>query len=264
MWISLLGLSFLMAVHPLRLGVTLLVISRPRPVPNLFVYCVGGLLAGFPELLVPLMVLHGTPILRTFVKDLASPAVHSTVQHIQLGLGVFSLSIAAMMAIRFSAPQRAYVPAPSGNGSQLVLESNTPNAVSRLLGLGQAVPTEDESTIRRLLGRAREGWETGALWVALVVGAVMGPSPDVVLTVLAIVVPSGAPLGSQVCGAIVFLVGMLGVVEIMLVSYLITPTKTEAALRMLHDWAIAQRRKIMVATFAVIGVLLVATGMGAV
>ena len=78
MWISVLGLSFVMAVHPLRLGVTLLVISRPRAVQNLLAYWVGGLAVGFPALLVPLLVLHGTSLFRSFVKDSATPAAHCT------------------------------------------------------------------------------------------------------------------------------------------------------------------------------------------
>lgn len=263
MWISVLGLSLLMAVHPLRLGVTLLVISRPRPVRNLIAYWVGSLGAGFPALLVPLMVLHGTPAFRSFVIGSATPgAVNCSAQYIQIGLGVFSLSAAAFMAVRFAKLQRVRVPTACGNASPLVLESNTPNAVSGLLGLGQVTPAEDTSTIRRLLGRVRKGWGTGAVWVASVIGVVMAPSPDLVLTVLAIVVPSGAPIGSQVGAASAFVVGMFADAEIILMSYLITPAKTEAALRMVHNWASAQRRKLLVATPAAIGVLLVATGMG--
>ncbi|OBI24198.1 hypothetical protein A5709_17360 [Mycobacterium sp. E1386] len=77
-----------------------------------------------------------------------------------------------------------------------------------------------------------------------------GPSPDVILTVLAIIVPSGAATSAQLGAAITFVIGMLAVVEIILVSYLITPVKTKAVLGLLHDWAVSQRRKLLVATFA--------------
>ncbi|WP_205869370.1 GAP family protein [Mycobacterium colombiense] len=262
MWISVLGLSLLMAVHPLRLGVTLLMISRPRPVQNLIAYWVGSVGVGLPALLVPLMVLHGTPAFRSFAIGSTIPGTNCSAHYIQIGLGVLSLSAAAFMAVRFAKLQRVHLPTAGGNASPLVLEPSTPNAVSRLLGLGQATPAEDRSTIRRLRTRVHKGWGTGALWVALVTGVVMAPSPDVVLTVLAIVVPSGAPIGSQVGAAIAFVVGMFADAEIILVSYLITPAKTEAVLRMLQNWASAQRRKLLVATPAAIGVLLVATGMG--
>jgi hypothetical protein len=57
---------------------------------------------------------------------------------------------------------------------------------------------------------------------------------------------------------------MHAVVEIMLVSYLATPAKTQAGLRLLHDWARVHRRKILVAMFAVGGLSLVANGMGSI
>ena len=90
----------------------------------------------------------------------------------------------------------------------------------------------------------------------------MGAQPDVVLVVLAIIVTSGAAIGTQISAAIAFVVGTLAIVEIILVSYLATPAKTQAVLRQLHDWALAHRRKILVAIFAVVGVSLVAHGMG--
>jgi hypothetical protein len=75
---------------------------------------------------------------------------------------------------------------------------------------------------------------------------------------------SGAAIGTQVSAAIAFVVGMLAVVEIILGSYLATPAKTQALLRLLHDWVLAHRRQILVATFAVGGVALVAQGMGSI
>jgi hypothetical protein len=99
---------------------------------------------------------------------------------------------------------------------------------------------------------------------ALVIGMVSGPSLDGVLYVLAIIVPSGAGIGTQVSAAIAFVVGMLAVVEIMLASYLVAPAKTQAVVQLLHDWARAHRRKVLVAIFAVVGIALVAQGMGSV
>jgi hypothetical protein len=56
---------------------------------------------------------------------------------------------------------------------------------------------------------------------------------------------------------------MLAVVEIILVSYLVTPAKTQAVLRALHDRVLQPyRRQILIALFALIGVALVAKGMG--
>ena len=60
MWNSVLVLAFLVALNPVRLGITLLVISRPRPVHNLLAYWVGSMMMGVPYMLGPLMALHFT------------------------------------------------------------------------------------------------------------------------------------------------------------------------------------------------------------
>jgi Sap, sulfolipid-1-addressing protein len=265
MWGSVLGLALLAALHPVRLGVILLMISRPRPVQNLLAYWVGSLIVGVPYLLVPLLMLHFTPMFRPFEQDLATPATgaSSTVRHIQIGMGVLALSIAALITVRsLTGPrQRAQLPTPGGNTSTLVLDSNTPTAISRPPGRAKDAATGGGSAIRRLVGRALNAWENGSLWVALVLGLIMVPA-DGTLFVLAILVGSGAAIGTQVSAAIAFVVGWLAVVEIILVTYLATPAKTQAALRLLHDFAQTHRRKVLVAMFAVVGVSGVARGMG--
>ena len=130
---------------------------------------------------------------------------------------VLALSIARSLT---RPRRRAQLPTPVGNTSTLVLDSNTPTVISRLLGRAQDAATEGGSAIRRLLGRAHNAWENGSLWVALVIGMGFGgPAPDVALFVLAIIVASGAAIGTQVSAAIAFVVGVLAVVEITLVSH---------------------------------------------
>jgi hypothetical protein len=261
-WSSLLGMALLLALDPVRLGVVVLLISRPRPVQNLFVYWVACFLVGVLGLLVPLVVLHGTPILDDFAEHLATS---STVRYVQIGLGVFALSVAVLMTVHSltQARRRARLPAPDGRSSTLVLESNTPTAISRLLDRAQDAATDGGSMIWRLIGRVYNAWENGALWVALVIG--LGPLPiETIAFVLAIVVPSGAAIGTQVVASIVFVVVMLAVIEVALVSYLAMPTKTLSVLGLLHDWVRAHGRQVLIAMFAIGGVSLVGHGMGVV
>ncbi|MCV7398955.1 GAP family protein [Mycobacterium fragae] len=259
MWGSVLGLALLMALDPIRLGWTLLVISRPRPMQNLLAYWIGGLAVALLALLVPMMVLHHTQMFASLAHYLSTSP---TVRHIQLGMGVLTLSIAALMIVRLLARQRqpAHLVTPGGNTSPLLLDSNTPTASPPLLGLAQDSATEGRSAIRRLVGWALNAWENGSLWVAFVIGFACMPPPDDVLVVLAITVTSGAGIGTQIGAAIAFAVGMLAVVEIMLVSYLAMPTKTQAMLQVLHGWALVHRWHVLIAMFAVVGVLLVASG----
>jgi ABC-type nickel/cobalt efflux system permease component RcnA len=261
MWSSVLVLALLAGLDPVRLGWTLLVVSRPRPMQNLLAYWAGTMIVSVPYMLGPLMVLHVTPRFTSFTHDWAT---NSTARHMQIGSGVLLLSIAALMTVRTLMRRRrpAQLPATGGTTSTLVLDSNTPTATSPLLGRAQDAPTEDESAFRRLLGRFHKAWESGSLWIALVIGIACVPPADAALFILAITVTSGAAIGTQLSAAIVFVVGTLAVVEIMLVSYLAAPVKTQAALRLLHDWALAHRRQVLVAMFAVAGVSAVAHGMG--
>ncbi len=262
-WTSVLGLALLLALDPVRLGITLLMTSRPRPVPNLASYWVGSLTACVLTLLIPLMVLHWTPIFSS-IEHWTAPAANSTVRHVLIGMGVLTLAIAALMALHSLARrhQRAYLPTAPGNTSTLEPHSHTPPAISRLLRRAQDAATDGSSRVRRLLGRGHNAWENGSLWVAWVIGFTFAGAPPLpVLFILATVVGSGAAIGTQFSAVVAFVVAMLAVVEVILASYLVTPTKTQAVLQLLHDWALAHRRQILVAILAVVGVSLLASGM---
>ncbi len=270
MWGSLLGLALLLTLHPVRLGVILLMISRPRPMQNLFAYWAGCAIAGFYTLLVPLVVLHVTPVFDSFVMKFAHPTANSTIRHVEIGMGALTLVIAAALGVRFATRQLAHPKGRHGahqeasGTSTLVPDSNTPTAISRLLGTTPDAATEGgSSVIRRLLRRVRSAWENGSVWVAFVIGvAIMGPSLDGAVFVLAIIVASGASFGVQITAAMTFVIAMLTIEEIILVSNLARPAKTQQFLRRLQDWAQAHRRKLTVAILAVVGVSLITQGMG--
>jgi hypothetical protein len=267
MWGTLLMLAFLIAIHPVRLGVTLLVISRPRPMQNLLAYWVGCVTVGLVALLIPLMVLHFTPALSSLAKSWAHPATNPTARHITIGMGVLTLSLAALTAVRQAALRRAHTRAhmqtPDHNTLTLVAETDTPTPLSRLLGTAQDTEAEGTSVFRRLLSRARDAWQNGSSWVAFVIGLAVGPSLDLlgVLFVLSIIMASGAAIGMQVSAGIAFIVTAFWVEEIALVSNQFAPAKTQAALGRLQVWALAHRHTILIAIFAVVGISLVAQGL---
>lgn len=261
MWGSVLGLALMSALNPMRLGLALLMISRPRPGPNLLAYWAGGLTVCVPELLVPLIVLHFTPMFRFARHDSAAPSTSSSLAHIQIGIGVIGLSIAAVLAARFFTRQRTRVPASSTTASTMAGGSATPIAIPRLLGGTDDASSENPSALRRLVARARNAWDNGSLWVAWVIGLSAVPI-DGVLFMVAIIVASGAALPTQISAAVAFIVVMYAAVEIILVGYLATPAKTQAFLRVLHNWVLTYRRQILVTMFTVVGVSQLAQGMG--
>jgi hypothetical protein len=264
MWGSLLVVALGAALNPVRLGLALLVISRPRPLQNLVAYWAGCLIGAIQAVLIPLTLLRVTPMFDFLADGLAT---NSVVAQIRIGVGVLVLSIAAVMIIQslMRRRQKAHMPISGGDPSNQALDKSTHPAISRLLSRLQDTPAEGGSAFRRLLRRVRDAWENGALWVAFVIGFYLGgPEPDVLIFLFAIVLTSGATIGTQVAAVIVYALVMLAVVEIIIVSYLVTPARTQAMVQRLHDWALAHRRKILVAMCAVGGVVLVTTGVASI
>lgn len=260
MWGSVLGLGILAALNPVRLGLALLMISRPRPGPSLLAYWIGGLTVCVPELLLPVMLLNFTPMFGSIAHGSSSPSTSATLGKVQLGLGVVGLSIAAAMTVRFVTRQRLAQPAPDGGSSAPSAASGSPVAMPRLLTRVQEVSSDDGSPFRRLLGRIHDAWESGASWVAWVIGLISVPV-DGVLFIVAIIMASGASLSAQFSASIAFIVLMYAVVEVILVGYVATPAKTQSLLRVLHDWVRTYHRQILVILFTVVGVSQLAQGL---
>lgn len=262
MWGSVLALALVTALNPVRLTVMLLVISRSRPVQNLLAYGAGCLAGCVPAVVVPLTLLHVTPTFKSLADDLATSTI---VREFRIGMGVVALCVAALMIMRSVARRRQteHVPVVGCDTSTQVLDRNTPPMMSRVLDRARDAATEGGPALRRLLGRVHHAWENGSLWVVFVIGlAFGGVEPDVGLLLFAIIVASGAAIGTQVGAAIAFVIGVLAIAEVTLVSYLAVPAKTETVLQRLHDWALAHRRKILVAMIAVGGVSLIVAGIG--
>jgi Sap-like sulfolipid-1-addressing protein len=242
MWGTVLVLALVAATDPVRLGTAVLLISRPRPMLNLLAFWLGGMTTGIAAALGVLILLRDfTPI---FMQNVASTAAGSTARHIQIAIGVLALLIAALIAVGFSARER--VPMPGGDPSALVLRPSNPTAFSRLSA------------------RAQDALDGGSLWVAFLAGLGMATPPVPYLAALVAILASGAAIGTQVSAAVIFTVVAFAVVEIPLVSYLATPAKTHAVMLQLHDWVRARRRRILAVVVAVVGVMLVATGMSSV
>ncbi|WP_235625226.1 GAP family protein [Mycolicibacterium neworleansense] len=248
-------MAVLMAFNPALLALILLVISRPRPVQNLLVCWIGSLTTNIPALVIPVLLLHRAPMFSP-----QAPAASAATRHIQLGMGVLVLSVAGLIAVRFWLGRRARVPAPSGNSSGQVLESERPAPMSSPFAALQDVP-DGKSAIRRLFGRLQRAWDSGALWVALVCGMGFLPGFPLVLFVATTVASSGASTGTQIVAVILFVVAMFTVFEVVVVSYLIAPVRTEAVLGPVHDWALANRRQVMIGIFVMIGLLQVVKGL---
>jgi hypothetical protein len=238
---TVLVLALMMATDPVRLGVTLLLISRPRPILNLLAYWLGAMLVGVTAAVVVLTMMRD--FAPTLLQNLSSLAATPVVRHAQIAFGVLALLVAALTTAGLPARQRLRVPVSvGGNPSALLLQPSTPTGIAQLLGRARCV-----------LGGE-------SLWVALAAGIGTGPAPLEYLVALTAILAMGGAIGTQISAAVVFNVVMLAVCEITLVSYLATPTRTLAIIDQLNTWVRAHRRRIVSLMVGVAGVCLVVTG----
>ncbi|MCV7318382.1 GAP family protein [Mycolicibacterium confluentis] len=245
------------AFQPVRLAIVALVISRPRPLSNLFAYWLGGLALGIPAMLIPLFVLHSTPAIESFTTNMTTSG---SLRHVQVSLGVLALAIAVVLMARASSRRREPAPAAAGGSSAVLVQDPSPPPLAGLTG--PAADEERGSRRRGLWARARAAWESGSLWVAAVIGmATGGPSLDGIVLGTALIVTSGASVGTQVLAALAFTFGALMVVEAILLCSVFAPVKTKSVLEIVHDWVQRHRRGIVVVSTLLIGVVLLTQGL---
>src|ERR1700739_472305 len=152
---AVLVLSLLAAIDPVRVGITALLISRPRPMLNLLAFWLGGIAAGMEAALAVLFFLRDftLSVMRAVLSATSSPII----AYVQVAIGVLAVSSAVLLVARFWARQHPPVPVTASESSVLLLEPNAPPAASRL-------------SIRGRL-------EGGSLLVPFVAGAALATPP---------------------------------------------------------------------------------------
>jgi Sap, sulfolipid-1-addressing protein len=237
MWGTVLAIALVAGADPVRIGIAVLLFSRPRPVLHLVALWLGGMAVGVVLGLAVLFGLHDVAIGVMHRVELATTS--STAGHIQIAMGVLALVVAAAIVVGFSVRQRARVAVPTDDPSR------------------RAGPT----AFSRLSTRAVDALQAGPPWITFLVG--VGISTDFrYLGALTAILASGAALGTQVGAAAVYTVVALAFAEIPLATQLAAPARTRAVMSQVHDWVKARRRAVLGIIVAVLGVLLMTTGMG--
>jgi hypothetical protein len=240
-WGAVLVMALAAMVDPLRIGITVLVVSRPRPVLQLLALWLGGLAMGFAVGLGVLFLLRDLAM--EFINDLESTTATSTVGLVQIAIGVLALLLAGMIALRLPTRRRARVAVPDVEAQASALQPSTPSALSRLSK------------------RAGDAMQGESLWVAFVAGAWLA-TPLQFVAALTAILASGASAGTQVVALVVYHVVALAFAEIPLLSQLVAPDKTQAVVLRVHDWVLPRRRQLIAVIIAVVAVFLVVNGIG--
>lgn len=221
MWIPLLAMAIAVSLEPFRIGMTVLMLNRPRPLLQLVAFLTGGYAMG---LTVGVLVLF-----------LLRPALGSTdftLPRVQIAVGAVVLVYAAVVATGVFGSKRD---------------------PDRPVGVAGRVFTA-------VAGRARQLLSGRSLWTAGVAGlGIALPSVDY-LAALALIAASGAATAVQLGALLVFNVVAFALVQTPLLCYLVAPDRTRAALEALYAWLRAQGRRGVALLLAVVGCVLLGVG----
>jgi Sap, sulfolipid-1-addressing protein len=221
MLISLLVMAFAVSVEPFRIGMTVLMLNRPRPVLQLLAFLCGGFTMGISVGLIVLFV---------FRRRLPG-STYFTLPRVQILLGVLALMVAAVLAAKAFLGQHA--------------------AASS----GRSGPSSGN-----FAGRTQRLLNGPSLWIAAFVGlGIALPSVDY-MAALAVILASGAAVATQVGALLIFNVVAFALVEIPLLAYLLAPKATRTLMAALNDWIRTRRRAEVATLLAVVGGVLLAVG----
>lgn len=230
MWTTLLIMAVAVSLEPVRVGMTVLMLNRQKPIQQLLAFLAGGYAMGIGVGIAALTVLRVTPGLGS--EKLSVPAV-------QAGIGAMALVVAAVLATRIGVRDKAVAP--------LVT-----------VGADGAPPDQPAPpTVRdRLVGRVRALAVGKSLWVAGFSGLGMAlPSVDY-LAAMAVIHVSGVSHQEQFAALVAFNMVAFAMVEIPLVSYVVAPRRTLAAMSALHVWVRSRTRRDVAVILALVGLLM--------
>ncbi|CAM3035108.1 hypothetical protein BST27_18385 [Mycobacterium intermedium] len=247
MWTMVLLLGLGMAIDPARLGLAVVMLSRRRPMINLFAFWVGGMLAGVGIGVCALLVMREITMAAiqgavSAANEFREATAILSGGRLQVAMGVIMLLLAARMVIRARAT--AGIPGAVSDGGLSTLTMERP-------------PT---GFFARLGARTQNMLNCDVVWPAFVVGVASSAPPFESLIALTVIMASGAELATQFGAFVVFTLLVLAVIEIPLVGYLAMPQKTEQMMLRLQDWVRTNRQQISLVLLTVVGFIFLYQG----
>lgn len=226
MWIPILVMALAVSLERFRIGMTVLMLNRPRPLLQLGAFLCGGFSMG---------VSVGLVVIFVFRRRLVASA-HLTLPTVQVLIGGLAVVVAAVLAVR------------------VVVERFRP---------GRPVagdPVERKTYVRRLHMWVRQLLTGRQLWVAALAGlGIALPSVDY-LAALAVILASGAAAADQVGALLLYNVVAFALVEVSLLAYLLAPGTTRRSLTALNTWVGSRRRVEVAALLLFVGLVLIGAG----
>jgi hypothetical protein len=235
---TLLVMAITMNLQPARIGFGVFMLNRPQPMLQLLAFLCTAFAMAFGVGLVVLLILRATPL----------AAMNLTVPEVRIGIGLLALLVALVLATNISTRnliRRPLVSVGVGGDAAVV-----------------AVEAAPPSVLEKISSRARHLLQSSSLWVAAGIGLGFGCPDAGYLAAMAVILACPVAPGAQVGVLLAFNVVAFAIVEIPLVTYLLAPEKTCAAVAALQAWIRSRRRRDVAALLAAAGCCWVAVGMG--
>ncbi|MDP7701155.1 GAP family protein [Mycobacterium sp. TY815] len=226
MWIPILVMALAVSLEPFRIGMTVLMLNRPRPALQLCAFLCGGFAMG---------VVVGLVVIFVFRRRLVS-STHLTLPTVQVLIGGLAILVAAVLAVRAAVHHvRRDRPAAADDG-------------------------ERQGRVQKLQMWRRQLLTGRQLWVAALAGlGIALPSVDY-LAALAVILASGAAATNQVGALLLYNIVAFALVEVSLLAYLLAPHTTRRSLTALNAWVGSRRRMEVAALLLVVGLVLITAG----
>jgi hypothetical protein len=126
MWTTVLVMAIAVIFEPVRIGLVVLMLNRPRPMLQLLTFLCGGFTMGVGVGLVVLFILRATPL----------AAGRFTMADVQIVVGLLALLVAAVLIMNISARQfarRPFACAAVGSDSDgVAIQPTQPSGLARL------------------------------------------------------------------------------------------------------------------------------------
>lgn len=230
MWTTVLALAIAVNFDPTRIGFILVVLSRPRPILQLAAYLCGGVLMSTAVAVLVVFVVH---------RGLFSiPEIDGAT--VQLVVGLLAVLLAAFLATNTSVGSRSRKAVPVGavepeGGELSPAAAGTPG---RLKG--------------RTLGTSP--WVSGVMGVSTAL-----PSVEYMALLVVIAASSvSAWAKALTIGGYLLVANIVSAVP--LVSYAVSPDRTQSTLASFQRWIRARRRRDFALVLAAAGGVLIALG----
>ena len=134
MWITVIAMAIAVSLEPFRIGMTVLMLRRPRPVLQLLAFLAGGFVMGLSVGLVVLFLLRPAVVGST----------HFTLPNVQIVIGVLALVAAALLLT-------GVLPAPKLSARTLRFVHGPSLWFAGVAGLGIALPSVDYLAVLALI-----------------------------------------------------------------------------------------------------------------